>query len=169
MKRQAATITCLSGAIPAGADRQSDQWGLSSFSVSSFHGCADCQQYAQADKMSVERCLPCPLSSGSRIRLQPQSMNLVLRLSLWVFAVCNCGSQPFSPVCGDGLTWSTACDARCNSHPCYTQGVCQYNPSGGSVAASGNACSGGALPSPSSAPQLLTAKTHMSVVQLCKH
>lgn len=85
---------------------------------------------------------------GLRSRMQPKSMQQALRQALWMLAVCNCGNQPFSPVCGDGLTWSTACDAKCNSHPCYTQGVCQYNPSGGSVADPGNACSGGALSLP---------------------
>ncbi|KAK9830768.1 hypothetical protein WJX74_006277 [Apatococcus lobatus] len=60
-----------------------------------------------------------------------------------IASACDCGNQAYNPVCGDGLTFSTPCDARCNSHPCFTQGVCQYNPSGGSTPASGNSCSGG--------------------------
>ncbi|KAK9819681.1 hypothetical protein WJX72_001055 [[Myrmecia] bisecta] len=40
---------------------------------------------------------------------------------------CGCTDGPSAaPVCADGLTWSSACDAGCNSHLCWTPGVCNY-------------------------------------------
>ncbi|KAK9828596.1 hypothetical protein WJX72_000945 [[Myrmecia] bisecta] len=39
--------------------------------------------------------------------------------------------------CGDGLTWTSTCDAVTNSHPCVTNGVCQNNPNGTTIPTTG--------------------------------
>ena len=42
-------------------------------------------------------------------------------------AACQCAAAGYNPVCADGITWASPCDALCTGRPCYSSGVCQYN------------------------------------------
>ena len=42
-------------------------------------------------------------------------------------AACQCATAGYNPVCADGITWASPCDALCTGRPCYSSGVCQYN------------------------------------------
>lgn len=88
------------------------------------------------------------------------------------YGPCNCGNEPYNPVCADGLTWTSLCHAKCAGKGCVDPGVCPkgseqgWEPTtGGDGASVAQAASNTNFPDPASAPRhAYDTALHMSLM-----